>query len=56
MQASKIYLSISIVNESEDSAIGMLLSIFINKILSFLFKTNLTDLAVGYYFKKKLHQ
>mgnify|MGYP001157084326 FL=1 len=43
-----IFKAISIVNKSEDSAIGMLLSIFINKILSFLFKTNLTDLTSGF--------
>ena len=40
--------SVSFVNKSEDSAIGMLLSIFINKVLSFLFKTNLTDLTSGF--------
>ena len=43
-----IFKAVSIVNKSEDSVIGMLLSIFINKILSFLFKTNLTDLTSGF--------
>ena len=49
MQASKIYLKpYRLANKSETQPIGMLLSIFINKILSFLFKTNLTDLTSGF--------
>ncbi len=40
--------SIQNVRKSNDSVFGMLLSILINKILSFLFRTKLTDLTSGF--------
>lgn len=43
-----IFKSIKNVRESNDSVFGMLLSILINKLLSFLFKTHLTDLTSGF--------
>ncbi len=43
-----ILSSIKNVNESNDSVFGMLLSILINKLLSILFRTELTDLTSGF--------
>ncbi|MEL0036730.1 MAG: acyl-CoA dehydrogenase family protein, partial [Gammaproteobacteria bacterium] len=43
-----ILSSIKNVKESNDSVFGMLLSILINKLLSFLFHTELTDLTSGF--------
>jgi glycosyltransferase involved in cell wall biosynthesis len=43
-----IISSIKNVRESNDSVFGMLLSIIINKLLSFLFNTELTDLTSGF--------
>tara|TARA_Y100000992_G_C21271207_1_gene496957 strand:- start:2270 stop:3058 length:789 start_codon:yes stop_codon:yes gene_type:complete len=47
------FRAISIVNKSEDSALAMILSIVINKILSFLFKAGLTDLTSGFVIVNK---
>ncbi len=43
-----LFTSIKNVRDSNDSVFGMLLSILINKALSFLFKTKLTDLTSGF--------
>ncbi len=43
-----LFKSIQNVRKSNDSVFGMLLSIIINKTLSFLFRTNLTDLTSGF--------
>ena len=43
-----LFKSIQNVRKSNDSVFGMLLSILINKTLSFLFRTNLTDLTSGF--------
>lgn len=48
-----IISSINNVRESNDSVFGMLLSIIINKLLSFLFKSQLTDLTSGFILMNK---
>ena len=48
-----IFSSIKNVRQSNDSVFGMLLSILINKLLSTLFRTQLTDLTSGFIVLRK---
>jgi glycosyltransferase involved in cell wall biosynthesis len=52
-QNQSILQSIQNVKESNDSVLGMILSIMINKLLSFLFRSNLTDLTSGFIVLRK---
>ena len=49
------FSAINNVRNSKDSVIGMILSILINKLLSFLFRTQLTDLTSGFIVLNKKH-
>ena len=48
-----LFKSIKNVRKSNDSVIGMVLSIIINKLLSFLFRSDLTDLTSGFVITRK---
>ncbi len=48
VKKQSIISSIKNVRDSNDSVFGMILSIMINKLLSFLFKSKLTDLTSGF--------
>tara|TARA_Y100001970_G_C14078784_1_gene773517 strand:- start:200 stop:994 length:795 start_codon:yes stop_codon:yes gene_type:complete len=49
------FSAINNVRNSKDSVIGMILSILINRLLSFLFRTQLTDLTSGFIVLNKKH-
>jgi len=55
VKEQSIFTSIKNVKNSQDSVIGMLLSILINKLLSGLSKSNLTDLTSGFIVLQKKH-
>lgn len=55
VKTQSLLSSIQNVRNSNDSVFGMLLSIIINKFLSYLFKTNLTDLTSGFIVLRKEH-